>query len=332
MDAIPFLVSPPCLIPSVRFNALKAPSSLPRHLMSILPSNKTAQPENVTKVGQESDTIKASGPSPTKQTGNGDIQASGFLAMPNVTMPAMTMPNVNLNMDVRKWTWPGYLTFGKTSGKVAKPSKSLGDEKATPDPSPAVEPPEGIDRQVNVSVDAQSLEEAMSSDGVVSSQDDRIQAIASPETDSSVPSSTAAAEEIAAAPDVVVKDAGDDHPKRASESTEINASPEETTPSAEQAVAEENPIGEPAPVEENVQAEEIPTEQGEDASVPAWTQSEDIPPLPIEPLPKLSRTQIYLSDPEEPLLTRKRRMFYLTVCNKGLESNKILIVNCRRII
>jgi hypothetical protein len=75
------------------------------------------------------------------------------------------MPAVNVNMDVRKWSWPGVLTFGRNQGKKThEPPK---DEEG-PESKGEEIPKEAGDiedtQAMSVKVDTSSLEDAMASD------------------------------------------------------------------------------------------------------------------------------------------------------------------------
>ena len=73
------------------------------------------------------------------------------------------MPVVSMNMDMRKWNWPGYLTFGKGSSKplAERPSNpSPGKEKAETVANSDVTP------QIEVQVNKDALDEAISYDSM----------------------------------------------------------------------------------------------------------------------------------------------------------------------
>jgi hypothetical protein len=72
--------------------------------------------------------------------------------------------NVNMNIDVRKWGWPGYLTFGKSSGKkqpgTIEPKSDEKRENVRNQRGKVDEKPADVD------VDKDALEDAMSSDNM----------------------------------------------------------------------------------------------------------------------------------------------------------------------
>lgn len=101
-------------------------------------------------------TIKAKHPPESDTPGDKDPPAtqgpstSNFLGIPPV--------NMNVDMDIRKWNWPGYLTFGRGTSK----RPGLDDNKKPP--TAASEPVSGDARSTVVEVDTDALEDAISSD------------------------------------------------------------------------------------------------------------------------------------------------------------------------
>ncbi|KAH9167466.1 hypothetical protein EDB89DRAFT_2115562 [Lactarius sanguifluus] len=70
---------------------------------------------------------------------------------------------IGASMDVRKWTWPGYLTFSKGTLQKAGPrDQSAGTENGS----------EKQQARIQVEVDRESLHEAMSSDGISEPHED----------------------------------------------------------------------------------------------------------------------------------------------------------------
>ena len=71
------------------------------------------------------------------------------------------IPAMGVNMDIRKWNWPGYLTFGKGNGSKRGPDKVA---------TPTLEKEKTITEQeishVEVEVNASALEDAISSDSL----------------------------------------------------------------------------------------------------------------------------------------------------------------------
>jgi hypothetical protein len=77
------------------------------------------------------------------------------------------IPSQNGGMDVRKWTWPGYLSFGRGSNKkrILEESKTVAavpDEKSDPDQPPLT---------TDIEVDNSALEDAISENIPIAASD-----------------------------------------------------------------------------------------------------------------------------------------------------------------
>lgn len=184
-EIFPIVVSSPYFIPSTKFTNARYPSSLCRHLLSLTPPSRPSAIRQgtdktidvslnaVDAVGKERPTSECLAPTSLSQSqpSGSSAGASGpnFLGTPAVSMNASNMNlNVNINMDVRKWSWPGVLTFGRNHGK-----KIPGQLKDEEDPEPkrhenGKESPKARGNtdatQLQVKVDTSSLEDAMASD------------------------------------------------------------------------------------------------------------------------------------------------------------------------
>jgi hypothetical protein len=126
----PCVLVPPYIIPSTRYTEYLCPPALPRHLLSYFagsahPSQQEGDDDNISHVGTGSASLaSASAPSGTSKSA-----AIGGLS-------TMSMPNMGITMeamDIRKWNWPGYLTFGKgpsgkASGDAAHKDKDAGTQ------------------------------------------------------------------------------------------------------------------------------------------------------------------------------------------------------------
>jgi len=71
------------------------------------------------------------------------------------------MPVVNMNMDMRKWNWPGYLTFGKGNS-----SKPLGERPSNPTPGKETVDNSDVTPQIEVQVNKDALDDAVSCDSM----------------------------------------------------------------------------------------------------------------------------------------------------------------------
>ena len=295
IHSIPFALSPSGLIPSRRFTEFSPSPPLVQHLCSILPEYIPSDPQPPPDSESDSNSVKAA----VSTENTSGQQSTGGFALPTIPMPA-----VNLNMDMRnlKWTWPGYLTFGKNSKDKGKQKKAksrgdewkpgaepeskpdTGEEGTSPDTSvtdsdvPSSDPPnEGEKIGVEVEVDAVSLAEAMESEN----RHEGSSGEHSPGT--STPSEA--------------------HPSPAAR-TIRPTSDEDVTPTVVQDVDgapmscdetshQSSPIRFPSPG-----PEELP------ANIP-----EALPP-PVT----FSQTPVHLAPPGHPLQTAKQKVYYLTVC------------------
>lgn len=243
--AASILVTPTHVIPCTGFDKAQYPSSLIRHLLFSMP-RPPPPPKQTSDTSSPTDgTLRPKRPPDPESPKKEDHGASTFLGMPT--------GNMSVNMDIRKWSLPGYLTFGKSPNK--KSSKLNFDERP-----PAVKSesePEPIQVE-DAQVDRSALEDAMSSDnGTTSSSNSSIDGVAA----GTLPVSGI---DIDAAP----------------------PSPAPSQPGSEMEFAAQETLS--------------PLEEQKDA--PAH-----IPP------PEFSSFFVHLASPEDPLKTRKQKVYYLTV-------------------
>jgi len=134
-------VTPTHIIPSTNFSQSNYPPSLARFLSSLLrPPSTPSTPPDKEQLGKDS--------SQSTSAIVGSDSPSTFLGLPS---SAVNMSS----MDMRKWNWPGYLTFGKNSrDKSPLPP-------AVTEPSDQDEEPHS-DAKEETSLDKDALEEAMS--------------------------------------------------------------------------------------------------------------------------------------------------------------------------
>ncbi|KAK0217860.1 hypothetical protein IW262DRAFT_1390984 [Armillaria fumosa] len=126
------IVTPSHVIPSASFVKARYPSSFPARLMCLIPPPPPPSPQL-----PPGSPVKKRPPDPEAGT-----QPSSFLGMP-----------MNMNMDVRKWGWPGYLTFKGSAKRPEIPTAE--DRPPTPKDGGEVE---------NVEVDKSALDDAIHSD------------------------------------------------------------------------------------------------------------------------------------------------------------------------
>ncbi|KAI0065547.1 hypothetical protein BV25DRAFT_1880490 [Artomyces pyxidatus] len=168
-DAASFVLVPPHIIPSTSYMESIVPPELPLHLLSRIPPPRPAHtterpPQDLPPTAAPTDV-----PKPT---------VDRFASSMAVTKDAMEATGnafiaIGTSMDVRKWGWPGYLTFGK--GNRRPGSMSSTDEDQTEKEPPVEEGVTGNDSQhsadrvegdIRVHVDTESLHDAMSSSGL----------------------------------------------------------------------------------------------------------------------------------------------------------------------
>lgn len=167
-DIAPIVISSPHVIPSTRYIISRYPSSLARHLLSLTPPSRPSISRQLTD-----QTINPT-PDTTEAVEKGRLSSQPLAPdLPRNTGPStffgmsaanMSMPNVNMGMDVSKWSWPGVLKFGKGQGKK-QPEEPKSEEVKKPEVHPESqkegERSENVD---SVNVDTSSLEDAMASD------------------------------------------------------------------------------------------------------------------------------------------------------------------------
>ncbi|KAJ7464604.1 hypothetical protein FB451DRAFT_1139020 [Mycena latifolia] len=160
-EVVVIAVSPPYVIPSARYTDMSYTPALPNFLLSILPP---PQPLFSSPPAADS-TIKASkalpplpDPEPRRQRDSPkrDDDSKTFLGM-NL--------DLNVKMDMPKWNWPGYLTFGKGA---KRPPELLAVTPMNEDKGIPSEPQEtpGLERTVDFEVDRSALEDAMFSERI----------------------------------------------------------------------------------------------------------------------------------------------------------------------
>lgn len=208
-------------------------------------------------------------------------------------------------VDVRKWNWPGYLTFGKSGS----PSKSSGlhnpstpppptpkqESGETPSPSPGVQElaVEGLLQVKYGEIDTESLHEAINSEHVHSPQPSQLGL--SPASHSpSVPATPARSLSPSPATETEVVEVGD-----ASEGIETSK------PDDEDEGDKSESEGEGGTRSESDTASHSP-------SVEAPHESPE-PEEPEEPIPSFNISSIHLANGDDPSATSRKRVLHLTV-------------------
>ncbi|KAJ7509822.1 hypothetical protein B0H11DRAFT_1258604 [Mycena galericulata] len=166
-EVVAIAISPPYVIPSTRYTGMSYPPALPSLLLSLLPPRQPLFSSPPPAVADDS-TLRAQkalppvpDPEPRQQQQHSDTpkrddeaKASSFLGM-----------NLDgVKMDMPKWNWPGYLTFGKGGKRppelfaVTPMNENKGAPVAAAPETPALE------QTVEFEVDRSALEDAMFSE------------------------------------------------------------------------------------------------------------------------------------------------------------------------
>ncbi|KAK7687912.1 hypothetical protein QCA50_009131 [Cerrena zonata] len=254
------------------------------------------------------DPPKESSPSPSEPLAN-DLseKAATTNTSPGVgekPQDASKPPNAFLNnmggamgnmVDVRKWNWPGYLTFGKSGS----PSKTAGTHtpstlssalKPEPEETPSASlsnaqesTSEGLLQVKHGEIDTESLHEAINSEHVHSPQPSQHQL--SPSTQSpSVPATPARS----VSPSLAVES---EAPSKSTVDTDLTQGENVSDGDDDQAEGSES--------------------ESESDSHSSSVESEK-PSPPEEPIPSFNVTSIHLSDGDDIYATSRKRVLHLT--------------------
>ncbi|KAL0065153.1 hypothetical protein AAF712_007823 [Marasmius tenuissimus] len=155
------------IIPSKRYLNGRLPISLSRHIISLVPPPPEPSEKGPT-TNSESTTRHKKPPDPEGTKEN----TSKHQSNPSVNS-FMGIPTGNLNMNVNvKWSWPGYLTFGKSNPQDRPMIATTPAVEKKPHEEPhgegeaVEEQPPPRDRPEEVEVDKNALDDAISSEGV----------------------------------------------------------------------------------------------------------------------------------------------------------------------
>ncbi|KAF5336725.1 hypothetical protein D9758_015089 [Tetrapyrgos nigripes] len=129
------------IIPCARFNQSNLPLSLFPHLTNLIPPPPKPNPVDEPSPPDEREGNTATSTSSSnrqdQQQQQGDSgNKEGSLTHGSLMGLNLNNFNVNMNMnnmDVRKWNWPGYLTFGKSHSKKGSASSTPLPEKSSPE-------------------------------------------------------------------------------------------------------------------------------------------------------------------------------------------------------
>lgn len=171
---------------------------------------------------------------------------------------------MNVDMDIRKWNWPGYLTFGRGTSK----RPGLDDNKKLPTAASELE--SGDARSTIVEVDTDALEDAISSDNT---------SITSSSTPSDGP---------------VVHEA-----------TDVISGPKDDQVAAENSNETEQPPINIEQLQTSINVDPVsPTSSTPPSGLGSPSQTPSL---------QFASTTVYLSDPDNPLLTLRQKVYYVLV-------------------
>jgi hypothetical protein len=311
-DIAPIVISSPHLIPSTRFRNARYPLSLPRHLLSLISSSRpspirqatdktiNSSPNPTEPIENEQSISKSPGPTPPDPSTAVASSNGNFLGMPAVSV---NVPN--MNMDVRKWGWPGVLTFGRNQGKkVHTRLKSEGG----PEPKGKEIPKQGDETEdaqaVSVTVDTSSLEDAMASDA---------RSVVAASVTVNVPSATVLPQ-VLPIPDSYG-------------ATEPDAGTEDHISPIGQSAIDLNLMSANAALPNNEISSSGPVHLQDETPLPSQTSL-------LAPTPELSSTMVRIPVGEDSLVTEWRKILYLRVGFSPLSSlfHSIKRVNVARTI
>jgi hypothetical protein len=278
-NCAPFVLALSRLIPSVDYSTRPPPPALPLYIRSRL--RVTATPPYPSTPSE---------PFPATSKPGTDI----FLSSVNVTREAMEATGhafvaIGASMDVRKWSWPGYLTFNKgIPPKTASQDEPV-DEKKNSEEAPDGAVADGVagepvspshETGLRGEVDRESLHEAISTDGRELFETAPLREENAPATE--VDSASQAEEATTAPADVGLQTASDDSQD---EQDEQDPSPP-ASPST--------PIIHPP-------------------SPPSLSSSQSTIPVPPVPMPSFQSFSLHFPPHDDPLVTVPRRVLYITV-------------------
>jgi hypothetical protein len=275
----PFVLALRHLIPSADYSTHPPPPALPLYIRSRLHVTLTPPPSST-----------PSEPSSATSKPGADIFSSSM----NVTREAMEATGhafvaIGASMDVRKWSWPGYLTFHK-----GVPPKNVAqdepiDEKKGPEETPAGEVaadsvagesvPPHPETGLRGEVDRESLHEAMSTSGREPFHENAPLQEENP---------LATADDLTPQPEAAIADGDVTLPT----TNEYSQDEQEPSPPASPSTPIIHPPGSTSP--------------------PSPSSSQGTLPAPVLP-PSFRSFSLHISPHEDPLATIPNRVFYITV-------------------
>ena len=159
-DITPMVLTRHYIIPSERYIEGHYSRALTAHLSAIIPllPDPSRSSDTLNTLASSVDTIKGKH-APNSNSRGKSNQDGGVNFLPNI-------PAINMNMDMRKWNWPGYLTFGKGGSSKNGSEKNSKDTREQSPAEASTSAPRVELRQVEVDFNAEALEDAISSDSM----------------------------------------------------------------------------------------------------------------------------------------------------------------------
>jgi hypothetical protein len=277
-NCAPFVLAYPHIIPSTDYTTYPPSSALPFYIRSRLRITPTP-PCPATP----------SEPSPVTSKPGTDI----FVNSMNATREAMEATGqafvaIGASMDVRKWSWPGYLTFNKgTLRKAGAQAQQPTDVETVSEGCPKQvegeivgEPvPPSPGARIQGEVDRDSLHEAMSTDGIGTHHDEEI---------------------------VGEENASFSNSESVSQTEEITADADVTPLTVDQFPQDvHDPSPPPSPSTPVIRLPNL-------TSPPSPSSSQGTLPVPV-PAPSFRVFSLHFSPHDKPLATAQRRVLYIAV-------------------
>jgi hypothetical protein len=150
------------IIPSQRYIENHYSPALAEHLSSLIPPpiDPSHSSDTLNTLASSVDTIRG------KQISNAYVKGSSSRSNPEGGINFLNnMPTLNMNMDMRKWNW-GYLTFGKGQPPKNAGERDVKEKKGDEVPLPEDPPHPETAKQLEVEVNTEALEDAISSDSM----------------------------------------------------------------------------------------------------------------------------------------------------------------------
>ncbi|THH21504.1 hypothetical protein EW146_g64 [Bondarzewia mesenterica] len=149
-NSLPFVLAPPHIVPSTSFTTSNCPLTLPLYLRSRIPPPRPSSPPPSVK---EQPALSAGNDSEKRAPASNSTKHSS-------NPSGSSLLSLGATMDVRKWNWPEYLTFGKGGGRKTAGSGDVVEGAQQPEIKSGDAQRLGVEEP---QVDAESLHDAMSS-------------------------------------------------------------------------------------------------------------------------------------------------------------------------